>query len=149
LLPELRARLEAIARRELGGQDLVPTLRIDAVVQLSDLDWAMLALLSELEPHGEQNPQPIFISSGLEIKDVRTVGRESQHLKLVVRDPEASGPTARSLWDAIGFNLGYWASQLPDRVDLAYTFEFNEFNGDRRLQLNIKDLRPAGADSAR
>jgi single-stranded-DNA-specific exonuclease len=137
LLPQLRARLEAIAQRELGGQDLVPTLRIDAVVQLSDLDWAMLALLSELEPHGEQNPQPIFASYGLEIKDVRTVGRESQHLKLVVRDLGASGPSARAFWDAIGFNLGYWASQLPDRVDLAYTFELNEFNGDQRLQLNI------------
>jgi hypothetical protein len=53
------------------------------------------------------------------------------------------------VWDAIGFNLGYQASGLPARVDLAYAFESNEFNGDRRLQLNIKDLRPAGADPAR
>jgi single-stranded-DNA-specific exonuclease len=147
LLPELRARLEAIARRELGGQDLAPTLRIDAAVRPSDLDWATLALLEELEPHGEENPQPIFVSYGLEVKEGRTVGRESQHLKLVVRDPGASGPSARAFWDAIGFGLGYWASQLPDRVDLAYTFESNEFNGDRRLQLNIKDLRPSEGEA--
>jgi single-stranded-DNA-specific exonuclease len=145
LLPELRARLEAIALRELGGRDLVPALAIDAEVQLGDLDWSMLAMLSQLEPYGHGNPQPVFVSYGLEVKDMRTVGRDGQHLKLVVRDPWASGPTARLVWDAIGFNLGYWAAELPDRVDLAYNFESNEFNGDQRLQLNIKDLRPAGA----
>ncbi len=145
-LPLLRARLEEIAARELGDRDLAPTVWIDAEVELSDLDWAMLALLAELEPHGQENPQPVFVSRGLEVRDARTVGKSAQHLKLVLADPGAAGPKARIVWDAIGFNLGSWYSRLPQRIDLAYTFESNEYNGDRRLQLNIKDLRPTATD---
>jgi hypothetical protein len=61
----------------------------------------------------------------------------------MVRDPEATGPQARVVRDAIAFRMGEWAEQLPRRVDVAYTFEINEFNGEARLQLNVKDLRPA------
>ena len=82
-------------------------------------------------------------ASGLEVVDQRTVGKESQHLKLTVRDPAATGPQSRVVRDAIAFRMGGWSGHLPRRIDLAYTFEINEFNGEARLQLNVKDLRPA------
>ena len=34
-------------------------------------------------------------------------------------------------------------TDMPERVDIAYRFEVNEFNGRSSLQLNIKDLRAA------
>jgi single-stranded-DNA-specific exonuclease len=143
-LDDLRRRLESIADRQLAGQELVPTLQIDAVVELADLDWAAIELLAQLEPCGYANPQPVFASRGLEVVEQRPVGRESQHLKLTVRDPVATGPQARLVRDAIAFRMGEWSGKLPPRIDLAYTFESNEFNGAARLQLNVKDLRPAG-----
>jgi single-stranded-DNA-specific exonuclease len=142
-LPELRARLEAIASRELAGKDLAPTLQIDARVQLEEMDWAMLDMLRVLEPHGHGNPQPVFAATGLEVANERPVGSDGRHLKLTLRDPYASGPISRRVWDAIGFNLGWWSGNLPRWVDVAFTFESNEYNGDTRLQLNLKDLRPA------
>jgi hypothetical protein len=45
--------------------------------------------------------------------------------------------------DGIAFRMGGWSGHLPRRVDLAYSFEINEFNSEARLQLNIKDLRPS------
>jgi single-stranded-DNA-specific exonuclease len=45
--------------------------------------------------------------------------------------------------DAIGFGLGEWASNLPERIDVAYQLEINEWNGNRTLQLNLQDIRPA------
>jgi single-stranded-DNA-specific exonuclease len=142
-LEELQQRLEAIAAQQLAGRELVPSLEIDALVELADLDWATVELLNQLEPCGYANPQPVFASLGLEVVDQRPVGKESQHLKLTVRDPAATGPQARVVRDAIAFRMGEWSGQLPRRVDLAYTFEVNEFNGAARLQLNVKDLRPA------
>ena len=142
-LEELRQRLEEIASRHLSGQELVPTLEIDMVVDLADLNWATAEFLMQLEPCGYANPQPVFASMSLEVVDQRPVGKEGQHLKLKVRDPAATGPQMRVVRDAIAFRMGGWAGQLPSRVDLAYTFETNEFNGEPRLQLNVKDLRPA------
>jgi single-stranded-DNA-specific exonuclease len=71
------------------------------------------------------------------ITNSRTVGAESKHLKLVVTD-------GRVTFDAIGFRLGHLRSELPLRVDVLYTFESNEFNGRSYLQLNLKDVKPAG-----
>jgi single-stranded-DNA-specific exonuclease len=142
-LEELRQRMEEIASRQLAGQELAPTLEIDVIADLADLDWAAAELLQQLEPCGYANPQPVFASFGLEVVDHRTVGKEGQHLKLTVRDPAATGPQARVVRDAIAFRMGGWAGQLPRRVDLAYTFGINEFNGEARLQLNVKDLLPA------
>lgn len=143
-LPALRAALEEIAARELAGQDLTPALAIDAVVSLAELDWALQEKLAQLEPCGYANPQPVLASFGLEVLDRRPVGQDGLHLKLTVRDPRAPGLAGRVTWDAIAFRQGEWIGQLPPRVDLAYTLEVNEFNGERRLQLNVKDIRPAG-----
>jgi single-stranded-DNA-specific exonuclease len=143
-LPALQAALEEIAARELAGQDLTPALAIDAVLSLGDLDWAVQEKLAQLEPCGYANPQPVLASFGLEVIGHRLVGQDGSHLKLTVRDPHATGLAGRVTWDAIAFRQGEWSGQLPPRVDLAYTLEVNEFNGERRLQLNVRDLRPAG-----
>ncbi|MFW5713991.1 MAG: hypothetical protein ACOCYU_04900 [Brevefilum sp.] len=46
-------------------------------------------------------------------------------------------------FDAIAFRQGYWLDQLSTgtRIDLAYRFEINEFNGRSTLQLNVKDIK--------
>ncbi|MGE5601543.1 MAG: single-stranded-DNA-specific exonuclease RecJ [Nitrososphaerales archaeon] len=136
-LPELRRRLEAIAAEQLGRLDLTPVLKIDAELDLADLDYAVCTRLGELEPHGEANPQPVFVSHGVRVSadSVRTVGHEGQHLKFRVY---ARGSTGE--WDAIAFRMGDLADGLPGRVDLAYCIEMNDHSG--RPQLVVKDLRP-------
>lgn len=141
-LPRLRNRLEQIAGRELGGRELTPGLAIDAVVGLDAVDWALHDLLLQLEPCGYGNSQPVLASLGLEVVNVRPVGQDGQHLKLTVRDPAATGLAGRRVLDAIAFRLGAWHNQLPRRIDLAYTLEANEYGGERRLQLNVRDIRP-------
>ncbi len=137
-LPALQARLEAIAEEELAGQDLAPSLAIDAEVSLAEFDFALVKQLALLEPCGYANPQPVFASLGLEVVSARPVGAEGKHLKLQVRAPRSP-----AIWDAIAFRMGEWFSGLPRRVDLAYAIEINEFNGRSTLQLNVKDIRPA------
>ena len=46
--------------------------------------------------------------------------------------------------DAIGFRLGSLLNELPTLVDVVFTFEANEYNGRTNLQLNLKDIKPAG-----
>ena len=136
-LDTLRGRLEAIAERELAGVDLVPSLPVDAEVALCDLDFALVKQLAQLEPCGYANPQPVFVSRGLEVISARLVGADRKHLKLAVRDPDARRHGRHRL------RMGEWYGELPSRVDLAYAVEINEFNGRSSLQLNVKDIRAA------
>ncbi|MCC7355429.1 MAG: hypothetical protein IT330_16940, partial [Anaerolineae bacterium] len=46
-------------------------------------------------------------------------------------------------FDAIAFRQANWLGHLSPLMDVAFVLEVNEWNGDRRLQLNVQDLRPA------
>lgn len=137
-LDELTRRLTDIAGRELNVAELEPTLAIDAVVPLHKLKPDLFEALRQLEPHGYANPQPIFASRKLSIVEIRTVGADNSHLKLRVTD--GGQPL-----EAIAFRQGAWAGSLKrgDKIDLAYTFEENEWLGEKRFQLNVKDIRLA------
>ncbi len=133
-LPEVLQRLRSIAREQLGALDLRPTLVADAEVPLGELKPDLISQLEMLEPTGYGNPQVNLVSRGLQVRDARTVGKEARHLKLTVSD-------GRITYDAIAFGHGDWAQEMPKVVDLLYRFEVNEFNGQSRLQLNVRDLK--------
>ncbi len=135
-LDRLTERLRGLAVKELRDRDLTPTLDIDAEVGLSEMSWELQQALSQLEPCGCKNPQPLFASRGVPVRSYRAVGREGKHLKLRLSDGTLT-------WDAIAFRQGEWAGRLPDLIDVAYHLEVNEWNGRRQLQLNVQDIRPA------
>ncbi len=130
---ELRARLEEIAERELASSELAPTLDVDAIVSLNEMNWSLAKALAELAPFGYGNREPIFVSRGIIVRDSRVVGNE--HLRLLLSDGQA-------VWDGIAFRQGAWINTMPRRIDVAYQLEERSFNGEARLQLNVKDLQP-------
>ena len=135
-LDTLRERLQAIAAEKLSEVDLQPALEIDLELPLEEVSWATHGLLEILEPTGMENPQPVLSSPGVEVRDKRAIGG-GKHLKLVLRDGRGAA------WDAIWFRRGHLLDQVPGRVDVAYTLDANEWNGSRRLQLHVQDMRPA------
>jgi single-stranded-DNA-specific exonuclease len=136
-LDALKTRLRKIAVRELGGKDLRHSLVADAEAPLSEMTPELLRYLDLLEPTGYGNPGAVFVSRNIRVVNHRAVGADAKHLKLSVSDGKVT-------FDAIAFRLGDWAGKLPERIDLMYNLETNEFNGRTTLQLNVKDLKPAG-----
>jgi single-stranded-DNA-specific exonuclease len=139
-VPALLERLTRLAEEQLAGEDLQPTLELDAEVDANKVSEELWEALQLLEPTGFMHSAPVLMMSNAYILEWRLVGRDSRHLKF--RVARAGRPPI----DAIGFGLGEWASLLPGHVDLAYQLEMNEWNGRRTLQLNVVDIRPA-ADS--
>jgi single-stranded-DNA-specific exonuclease len=134
-LEALQARLTEIATDRLAGKELKPTLEIDAELRVSDVDWALQGQLEQLEPTGEANATPLFVSRGVQVYNHRAVG-DGSHLQLVVGDGQQKV-------SCIAFRQGEWAATLPERIDLVYTIGVNEWNGRRDLQLVVQDIRPA------
>lgn len=136
-LPALVQQLQEIARQQLSALDLRPIISADTEIPLAELKPGLLEILELLQPTGYKNRRAVFASRDVKVRSFRTVGRDGSHLKLAVTDGWIT-------FDAIAFRQGHWADQMPERIDLMYTFEQNEFNGRTSLQLNIRDLRPAG-----
>jgi single-stranded-DNA-specific exonuclease len=135
-LSTLIMKMQAIATEELANKDLRPKIFAEAEIPLSELKPDLLKHLEWLQPTGMGNPAPIFMSSGLKVTRQKAIGTDGSHLKLSVTDGKIT-------YDAIAFRQGHWIAQLPPSIDLMYTFELNEFNGQISLQLNVKDIRPS------
>ncbi|MCW5851812.1 MAG: single-stranded-DNA-specific exonuclease RecJ [Anaerolineae bacterium] len=133
-LRELETRLRAYVDSHLNGLP-TPTLSIDAVVPLGEMQPPVLSALERLAPFGQHNTPPMLASLGLAVREARVVG--TNHLKLLLSD--AHGDTR----EAIAFRQAEWLAQLPQMIDIAYQVEPNRWNGSTHLQMNVRDIRPA------
>jgi single-stranded-DNA-specific exonuclease len=140
-IPALKAQLMDLAHGALHGQELKPRLEIDAVVSAESLSIELAEELKALEPTGHHNATPILVSRGLRVSEMRTVGKESNHLKLKF------ARIGQQPLDAIGFNLADYQPKPDDCVDVVYELEINEWNGKRGVQLRMEDIRPAKYDT--
>ncbi len=135
-LETLIDRLRLIAQEQLENVDLRPKIVAELELPLAELKPEILRYINWLQPTGMGNPTPVFMSGGLRVTRQKAIGADGAHLKLSVTD-------GRITYDAIAFRQGYWIGQLPPHIDLMYTFERNEFNGQVTLQLNVKDIHPS------
>jgi single-stranded-DNA-specific exonuclease len=131
-LPELEARLQAITARQFGGLELVPAIAIDAAIPLGRVNGNLVRDLARLEPFGQANPRPLFLSRGVEVTDVRLMGDDGRHLRLGLRD-------GRVTWGGVAFGLGEHAPAIGDRLDVVYTFSADR-GFQRAMELRVEDF---------
>lgn len=134
-LEVLRQRLEDLADEQIPDSALEPVLHADAEIRLDRVDPSIIVELEALEPFGQGNPSPRFISCGLKVVSRSTIGADRQHLKLRLWDGSRS-------WEAVGWNFADRA--VDDVIDVAYEFERNEWNGTASTRLKLLDLRKSG-----
>ena len=139
-LNQFKKTINEIADSVLSAEDLIPRLDIDMEIGLSSLDSSIVKDVIELEPFGEQNPEPIFCSKKLRLVSPPRIIK-GEHLKIYVTDGNKN-------FEAIGFGLARDADiELFLRkcleFDLAYTVSFNSWQGLRNIQLKIEDIRPS------
>jgi single-stranded-DNA-specific exonuclease len=128
-IPAFREAFERHAAAVLGDDDLVPHTRIDGWVDAAQLDDRAATDLEKLAPFGPGNPEPVF---GVRARPsrARQVGAAGVHLKLVLADR-----------DAIAFQMGDRLALCQGPVDAAVSIGFDDWDGMRRLQLRVRDLR--------
>ena len=132
---DFRESINRIAWEALKPEDLLPSLSVEAILNLSGLNSGMLDEISSLEPFGQGNPKPIFASLNLKVQSKPEVlGRGT--LKFWVSD-------GRSVYPAVGFRMGNYFDLVNSarNLDIAYRLSLDTWNGNNQLQLEIEDLR--------
>jgi single-stranded-DNA-specific exonuclease len=134
-LETLQQRLEGLAQEEIDDDMLTRTLRIDVEIPLGKVTEELWKKIRNLEPFGVGNPEPVFATRDVVVDDARLVGADGKHLKLIV--------SQSTIVDAIAFGMGELYSSLRpgQHIDVAYTIDMNVWNGSRRLQLKVKDIK--------
>lgn len=134
-IPEFREKMLKNAQEQLTDKDLIAQLKIDSEIEIKDIDEDLNQLLKDLEPFGIGNPEPSFLTKKLKVITIKTVGKENNHLKLILED--ISG----KILEAVGFNLASKKPKEGDLIDIVYNVRENFWNSRKRLEARIKDLR--------
>ena len=136
-IEEFRRRLNEHAASCLTEDDLIPAIEIDAEIGAKELGFGLSQDLSALEPFGAGNPRPVFMTRGFRVMSEPQIIKE-QHLKMRVCGDD-NRPFEAMWWR--GVEEVEATPQMNQRIDLAYEFEANRWQGDIRLQLNVRDMR--------
>lgn len=127
-----KTKLEEITSETID-KEAVPSIKVDAIIEPKSINMDIFASMKLLEPYGESNSSPLFVSKNLKVESVRLLSND-KHIKLTLRD-------GNILLSAIGFNLGDKVVRLGDKIDLVYALEINKYNNTETIQLNVKDIK--------
>lgn len=111
------------------------TVTLDCKLNPAALSVSMAQSLTQLEPFGNGNPQPVFGLFNMELSNVTPVGGGG-HLRLTL---EKNG----AVITAVRFNTK--PEELPyhigDKIDLAVQLEAREFRGQPSLTVIVRDMK--------
>ncbi|MBE9156498.1 single-stranded-DNA-specific exonuclease RecJ [Nodosilinea sp. LEGE 06152] len=141
-LRQVTTRLSHYACQTLSVDLLKPLVKIDAQAQLKDIEQGLFDQIDHLHPCGIENPDPVFWTPDLRVLEQQTVGRNRDHLKLVLGD--AGGSTTIK---AIAWRWGEYYP-LPDHLDVAYKLKQNEWQGTTSVELELVGVRLAAGAKA-
>ena len=137
-LEGFRERLNEAVRRQTGGERPQGPLVLDAEVSLGEVSPQLIRELMRLEPTGQGNPEPRLGLRRVQVLRQKQRGKDKTHLWLELRD----GVEIR---EAVGFGMG-GLYPVPDVVDVAFTPEFNFWQGQARVQMRLHALFPAAPE---
>src|SRR3990170_4877724 len=127
-IDEFRKKFERAISESAG--DFVSMIKIDDVVDLGEITDEVVSELELLAPFGIGNPEPVLLAKSLEVISERFFKEKHLSLKLKQKD---------RVFDAVWFNLKE-TIKVPNRIDMAFTPEFNVWNGKKEVRLRIKDI---------
>ena len=130
--PAFREAFESAAKKLANEEILTPRLKLDAEVELPDLDVSILEAQDLIEPFGSGNPQPVLYTRSVTPSGTPRVMKE-KHLKIEFSAGRRRVP-------AVFFNAKI--DDLPRPPwDVAYTLDWNCWQGRTEAQMRIVGVR--------
>lgn len=139
----------------LTNEDIIPKISIDMGLNLNNINYELIDEISLLEPYGKGNSKPSFGIKKLKVVEAKVLGKNKNVLKLKLSDGRLYiegiyfGDIERfenTIKDELGeseYNKVFNGLQNNLYLDLICIPEFNEFNGNKKVQLVISNYRIA------
>jgi len=139
MLPEqvtsFSARFEEVVRSRIEPEQLIPVINIDAELNITDIRPGLYNIICQMEPFGPDNLRPVFICRKLTDTGYSRIVKE-QHIRFSLCQ-------GNSGIGGIGFHMADKFPLLLQKapVDIVFTIDENEWNGEKSLQVKIIDFR--------
>lgn len=133
----LQERLINHASARLSPEQMIPTLEIDAEIPLASINEDLMQAIDQLEPFGEGNRRPVFLSSRCSVTSADTMGATKQHLRLTLVAEDG-----RRI-KAVAFKNGSRREEITigSPIDIVYHVTRNDWNGRSSIECHLVDFR--------
>lgn len=139
-VPEFQRRFDEYVTANITEEQKTPQIEVDAVIHFSEITPKFFNILHKFAPFGPENLKPVFVTHNVvDFGTSRLVGRDLEHLKLELTEPDSE-----NVMNGIAFGMG---EQYNDHIkelkpiSICYTIEENNFNGNKSIQLMVKDIK--------
>lgn len=139
-VPDFQRRFDEYVTANITEDQKTPQIDVDAVIHFSEITPKFFNILHKFAPFGPENLKPVFVTHNVvDFGTSRLVGRDLEHLKLELTEPDSE-----NVMNGIAFGMG---EQFNDHIkelkpiSICYTIEENNFNGNKSIQLMVKDIK--------
>lgn len=132
-------RFEEVVSTTITAEMQIPKINIDLEMPMEDITMKTHRIIEQMAPFGPSNSRPVFMTKAvIDNGSGRLIGQDKNHLKLAITDNHNS-----KTLDGIGFGMSDYFSTIKDKqpFDICFVLDLNEWNGNSKLQLRIKDIR--------
>lgn len=128
-------KFEQVVKATINPHLLIPELLIDDEIVFETIREPFYNILCQMQPFGPENMRPVFVSRKVQ-STVGTKIVKDQHIRFVLKQ-------GHHTFTGIGFNLSHKFGEISqnDLLDVVYTIDKNEWNGNSMLQLKIIDFK--------
>lgn len=139
MLPEnvqlFSKKFDEVVSQQIEERLLIPEVIIDAELSFSEVKESLYNIITQMEPFGPENMKPVFISKAVSETGYSKILKE-QHVRFILKQQNIT-------LNGIGFNLAhkFYLLNMNKPVDIVYTVDENEWNGNKSIQLKVIDLR--------
>lgn len=129
------ARFEEVVAAMITPAMLIPEIIIDAEVTFNDLRQPFYNIITQMEPFGPDNLQPVFVVKNVTDSGYSRVVKD-QHIRFSLRQDNI-------LFNGIGFNMArkFHLLQPGKPMDVVFTVDENDWNNEKHLQLKVIDFQ--------
>lgn len=126
---------ESVVAGSITDELLIPEQVIDAEVPFQAMIPSFYNIIKQMEPFGPGNMRPVFVARNAYDQGFSKIVKE-EHIRFVLKQGD-------TVFTGIGFNMAAKFSLLSGSalVDVVFTLDENEWNGEKNLQLKVIDLR--------
>ncbi|MES2648594.1 MAG: single-stranded-DNA-specific exonuclease RecJ [Bacteroidota bacterium] len=131
---------EKVVNDTITEELLIPEIVIDGEVAFKDINETFYKIICQMEPFGPDNMRPVFIARQVYETGYSRIVKES-HIKFTLKQENFT-------MEGIGFGLAGKFSLLQPNIpiDVVFTIDENEWNGEKKLQLRVIDFKKSFVD---
>jgi single-stranded-DNA-specific exonuclease len=131
-------RFEEEVAATIADHYLVPEIIVDAEITFPEINESLYNIICQMEPFGPGNMRPTFIATNVTDTGYSRIVKE-QHVRFVLKQFDKT-------FTGIGFNMAdkFHLLQSKKPLDILFTLDHNEWNGETSLQLKMIDVRISG-----